>query len=81
MSDSFGDGWDGTILYLSDAITFELPETTYYGYSGNLSTAAMQTVCLPCGVAFYPYACGGQYYDEATWEVSKRARVSLQSLA
>jgi hypothetical protein len=69
MSDSFGDGWDGTVLYLTDTLTFTLPETTYYGYSGNLSKPAVQTVCLPCGVTFYPYACGGLYSDEAHWEV------------
>jgi hypothetical protein len=57
MSDSYGDGWSGTILYIGD-YTFSLA-------SGSSGT---ESVCLEAGT-YTPYACGGTSIDEVSWSV------------
>ena len=57
MADSYGDGWNGDVLHIgSHEVTLE---------SGSSGTA---TVCLEDGV-YTPYACGGSYPSEVSWEV------------
>jgi predicted outer membrane repeat protein len=53
-----GDGWNGDILYFTPGISVTLPS----GSSG------VEEVCLPPGV-YSPYACGGSYSSETSWEV------------
>jgi hypothetical protein len=53
-----GDGWNGDILYFTPGISVTLPS----GSSG------VEEVCLPSGV-YSPYACGGSYPSETSWEV------------
>ena len=57
MSDSRGDGWSGTILYIGD-YTFSLA-------SGSSGT---ESICLEAGT-YTPYACGGTSIDEVSWSV------------
>ena len=38
---------------------------------------ANESHCLPCGETFEVYACGGDYYSEASWEVRPVAALLL----
>ena len=57
MSDSYGDSWNGNVLYIGDH-TFTLE-------SGSFGTA---TVCLDAGT-YEPYVCGGSWDSEVSWTV------------
>lgn len=58
MEDTFGDGWNGAMLYFTDTIAVTL-------MSGSYGDA---TVCLPPG-SYSPYACGGFYPSEVGWSL------------
>ena len=61
MYDSWGDGWDSTILYVGGR-EFTLS-------SGDVGTA---TACLYVGKTFEPYTCGGNslLHDYVSWEIT-----------
>lgn len=59
MVDTWGDGWDGTVLYV-DGRTFNID-------SGSKSFDT-DKVCLEPGT-YYPYACGGTYVSEVAWSI------------
>ena len=58
MEDTFGDGWNGAMLYFTDTIAVTL-------LSGS---SDYTTVCLPPG-SYSPYACGGDYPSEVGWSL------------
>jgi len=60
MSDTYGDGWSGTVLHVG-GLTFTLPADSYY-----YGTAV---ACLEPGTTYTPYACGGTYLNEVVWSV------------
>ena len=71
MEDSYGDGWNGNLLYIGD-FTLSLDDyvenSHYFYYYGLNVQSATTTVCLEPGV-YTPYCCGGNYTDEVSWSV------------
>ena len=60
MSDSYGDGWNCNILYISPTIKISID--TYDAISANT------TICLPPG-EYTPYCCGGEWDSEVYWSI------------
>jgi hypothetical protein len=56
-------GWNGAYLYFSETDP-SLPQLTIL----EEVNYKHQTVCLPAGI-YTPFACGGEYPEEVTWEV------------
>jgi len=77
MSDSFGDGWTGTELFVhrqgSESIrdlVFAIEQRSnesYYGYQTDTAEYDTSQVCLECGHLFTAFACGGDHPSEASW--------------
>jgi hypothetical protein len=56
-------GWNGGYLYFSETDT-SLPQLTIVEQLNYKD----QTVCLPAGT-YTPFACGGSWPEEITWEI------------
>ena len=59
MEDSYGDGWNGTVLHVGD-VSLSLDDYDTSSVTG--------TICLKPGV-YTPYCCGGSYDSEVSLSV------------
>ena len=57
MFATFGDGWNGDVLYLGD-----------YTFTFSTGFYSSASVCLPPGT-YAPYVCGGFFNSEVSWSV------------
>ena len=75
MYDSWGDGWNGNVYTLVDALSGDT-----VGTGGLLSGAyGADEYCLPTG--FYDVAVGGgSFMNEVSWEMSMLSSVGVDSV-
>lgn len=75
MSDSFGDGWQGTHLHVGNRLSFtmvpELDDSLYTYFTDSLSYRE-KVACLKCtSQPLEVFACGGHNHEEASWEIKQ----------
>lgn len=60
-------GWNGNYLYFAENDA-QLPQLTLDDNNPNELSYKYEVVCLPAGT-YTPFACGGFYPGEVSWEV------------
>lgn len=74
MSDSFGDGWQDTHLYVGNALTYTMvpePGDSLYTYFTDSLSYREKVACLPCGETLEVFACGGDFSEEVSWAIQQ----------